>query len=70
MLSEKVVHVIYLLIDSILKPLHLCAIIPTSSRRKQQLDKELHDAAKRSKTFNWIFQVNVIFSYNKCLLNV
>ena len=37
-------------IDSILKRLHLCVIMPTSSRRKKQLDKELHDAARRSKT--------------------
>ena len=39
--GEKVVHVLYLLIDSILKRLHLCVIMPTSSRRKKQLDKEL-----------------------------
>ena len=32
--SEKVVHVLYLLIDGTLKRLHLCVIMPTSSRRK------------------------------------
>ena len=54
--GEKVVHVLYLLIDSILKRLHLCVIMPTSSRRKKQLDKELHDAAKRSKTLTGFFR--------------
>ena len=43
-------------IDSILKRLHLCVIMPTSSRRKKQLDKELHDAAKRSKTLTGFFR--------------
>ena len=47
--SERVVYVLYLLIDSILKRLDLCVIMPTSFRRKKQLDKEFHDAAKRSK---------------------
>ena len=54
--SEKVVHVLCLLVDSILKSLHLCVIMPTSSRRKKQLDKELHDAAKRSKTLTGFFR--------------
>ena len=54
--SEKVVHVLYLLIDSILKRLHLCVIMPTFSRHKKQLDKELHDAAKRSKTLTGFFR--------------
>ena len=54
--GEKVVHVLYLLIDSILKRLHLCVMMPTSSRRKKQLDKELHDAAKRSKTLTGFFR--------------
>ena len=54
--GEKIVHVLYLLIDSILKRLHLCVIMPTSSRRKKQLDKELHDAAKRSKTLTGFFR--------------
>ena len=53
---EKVVQVLYLLIDSILKRLHLCVIMPTSSRRKKQLEKELHDAAKRSKTLTGFFR--------------
>ena len=35
--SEKVVHVLYLLIDSISKRLHLCVIMPTSSRRKKTI---------------------------------
>ena len=48
--SEKVVQVLYLLMDSFLKCLHLCVIMPTSSRGKKQLDKGLYDAAKRSKT--------------------
>ena len=30
--------------------------MPTSSRPKKQLDKELHDAAKRSKTLNGFFR--------------
>ena len=46
--SEKVVHVLYLLVDSILKRLHLCV--------KKQLDKELHYAAKRSKTLTGFFR--------------
>ena len=54
--GEKVVHVLYLLIDSILKRLHLCVIMPTSSRRKKQLDKELHDAAERSKILTEFFR--------------
>ena len=54
--SKKVVHVSYLLIYSILKRLHLCVIMPTSSRPKKQLDKELHDAAKRSKTLTGFFR--------------
>ena len=54
--SKKVVHVSYLLIYSILKSLHLCVIMPTSSRRKKQLDKELYDAAKRSKTLTGFFR--------------
>ena len=54
--GEKVVHVLYLLIDSILKRLHLCVIMPTSSRRKKQLDKELHDAAERSKILTGFFR--------------
>ena len=54
--SEKVVHVLHLLIDSIIKRLHLCLIMRTSSRCKKQLDKELHDAAKRSKTLTGFFR--------------
>ena len=54
--SEKVVLVLYVLIDSILKRLHLCIIMPTSSQRKKQLDKELHDAAKQSKTLTRSFR--------------
>ena len=32
--SEKVANVLYLLVDSTLKRLHLCVIMPTSSQRK------------------------------------
>ena len=66
--SEKVAHVLHLLIDSILKRFHLCVIMPTSSGHKKQLDKELHDAAERSKTL--LDFSGKRYFYNKCLLNM